>query len=490
MTNKMTTRYSNHPYPCGRIRPAGLSRREILRHAACGFGGLALANIALQEAYADTEKASKADVANLDGGLHHRARAKHVIFLYMDGGPSQMDTFDPKPELNKRNGEPFAMKKERTQFDNNGLTLGSPWKFTQYGESGLPISELFPHVAEHADRLLMVRSMTSQFSEHTSANYFLHTGLGFAGRPSIGSWVTYGLGSVCENLPGYVVLNGGLTPPGGLDNFSSGFLPADFQASVFGSSKIPVANLSDPQPSPLTGTRDLLRALDEAAATHLGKPDAVEAAIRNYELAFAMQAAVPELVDLADESAATLTAYGVDHPNQPTAIYARQCLLARRLVERGVRFIELTCPSTGGNDRWDQHSNLRKGHTDNAVAVDQPIGALINDLAQRGLLDQTLLVFAGEFGRTPFAQGSDGRDHNPFGFTVWLAGGGVAGGKTFGATDEFGYRAVEDPLMMHDLHAMILYMLGVDHRRLTFRFGGRDMRLTDVHGEIFPQWLA
>jgi len=485
---------ASRPRPfAGTMRPGragrwgfSFSRRDFLRDAACGFGGIALAALAAREGMAANTDAAAED---LRGGLHHRARARHVIFLYMDGGPSQMDTFDPKPELQKRHGQPFAMKIERTQFDNNGSTLASPWEFAPHGQSGLPISALFPHLAKHADELLVVRSMTSQFSEHTSANYFLHTGLGFAGRPSIGAWVTYGLGSECENLPSYIVLNGGLTPPGGLDNFSSGFLPADFAASTLNSSPSPIANIRDPHPSSVGGTRDLLRALDAAAAEQLGNPDAIEAAIRNYELAFAMQAAVPELVDLAGESEVTRQAYGIDHPHPPTAIYARQCLLARRLVERGVRFIELTCPAVG-HDRWDQHANLKKGHEDNALAVDQPIGALIEDLKQRGLLDQTLLVFAGEFGRTPFAQGSDGRDHNPFGFSVWLAGGGMAGGTTYGATDEFGYRAVENPLMMHDLHAMILYALGIDHRRLTFRFGGRDMRLTDVHGEIIPAWLA
>jgi hypothetical protein len=474
-------------YPCGRLRAFQPSRRELLTQAACGFGSVALAALAKPTFAAEDGDNSSARKAN---GLHHRQRAKNIIFLYMDGGPSQMDTFDPKPRLTRENGQPFAMKKERTQFDNNGTTLGSPWKFQQYGESGIPISELFPHVARHADRLCVVRSLTSDFSEHTSANYFLHTGHGFAGRPSLGAWATYGLGSECENLPGYVVLNGGLTPPGGLDNFASGFLPADYQASLFGSGPAPIANLSDPVRRSIPGRRDLLRQLDRQSATRMGDPPAVEAAIRNYEMAFAMQTAVPDLVDLSAESQSTLDAYGVDSEFQPTAIYGRQCLLARRLVERGVRFVELTCPSIGGNDRWDQHSNLKKGHEENARAVDQPIAALLGDLASRGLLEQTLVVFAGEFGRTPFAQGNNGRDHNPFGFTVWMAGGGVAAGTIYGATDEYGYKAVENPLQMHDLHAMMLYQMGIDHRRLTFRFGGRDMRLTDVHGRIIPELVG
>lgn len=451
----------------------GLSRKQFLQSAGCGFGAVAMS-------------AMGADIAQ--AGLHHPAPAKNIIFLYMDGGPSQVDTFDPKPLLRKKDGQPFGMKKEKTQFDNNGNTLGSPWEFQQHGESGIPISSLFPHVAKHADRLCVIRSMTSEFSEHTSANYFLHTGLGQIGRPSMGAWATYGLGTENDNLPGFVVLNGGLTPPGGLDNFASGFLPAKHQASLFASGKNPVANLtSRDDRRRLNRKRALLRQLDRQVATNWGNPDPLEASIANYELAFQMQSAVPELTDFSDESQATRDAYGVDDANTKKASYARQCLLARRMVERGVRFIELTCPATNGNDRWDQHRNLRKGHNDNAMVVDQPIAGLIGDLESRGMLDETLVVFAGEFGRTPFAQGKDGRDHNPFGFSIWMAGGGVQGGTIYGATDEYGYKVVENPLMIHDLHAMMLHQLGIDHKRLTFRFGGRDMRLTDVHGTIVPE---
>lgn len=265
-------------YPCGRIRPLELSRRKILQDAACGFGAVALAALTGNR---DISAAQPNGQTTSSEGLHHPARARHVIFLYMDGGPSQMDTFDPKPLLTELNGQPFTMKKEKTQFDNDGSVLGSPWKFNNYGESGLPISDLFPHVAQHADRLCVVRSMTSEFSEHTSANYFLHTGWGFAGRPSMGAWMTYGLGSECNELPGYVVLNGGLTPPGGLDNFASGFLPADFQASVFGTGATPIANLRELGSTSLAGRRDLLKDLDRAAADQLGAPDGIEAAIRN-----------------------------------------------------------------------------------------------------------------------------------------------------------------------------------------------------------------
>ncbi len=472
-----------HNYPCGRVRPLH-NRREWLRHSACGFGALALSQLLMRKAPAGSR-------AGLLTELHHVAKAKHVIFLYMDGGPSQMDTFDPKPLLAKYHGKPFPVKAEPTQFDNNGNTLQSPWQFAQYGESGLWISSLFPHLSKHADRLAVVRSMTSEFSEHTSANYFLHTGLGIAGRPSMGAWLSYGLGSESDNLPDFVVINGGLTPPGGLENFGSGFLPAAHQASLFEPKADPIANLAPPtkiSSERFAAKRRLLSELDASYLDTSGRADAIESAISNFELAYAMQDSVPEAADFAKESAETLSMYGVDHGNKPTSIFARECLMARRLVERGVRMIELTCPSVGA-DRWDQHSNLEKGHNDNALAVDQPIAALLTDLADRGLLNETLVVWAGEFGRTPFAQGSNGRDHNPFAFSVWLAGGGIRGGTTYGETDEFGYKVVEGRAEIHDLHATILHVLGIDHERLTFRFGGRDHRLTDVHGHVIRDIL-
>ncbi len=470
------------PYPCQRVRPC-YSRRQMLQQAACGFGTLGLAALMHKTGQAGSGQLST---------LHHTARAKHVIFLYMDGGPSQMDTFDPKPMLSKYHGKPFPMKAEPTQFDNNGSTLESPWKFARHGDSGLWISSLFPHLSRHADRLAVVRSLTSQFSEHTSANYFLHTGLGIAGRPSMGAWLSYGLGSENDNLPDYVVINGGLTPPGGLENFGSGFLPAAHQASLFTPTAAPIANLAPPKqssPERLNGQRQLLARLDQQYLSATGEADAVESAISNFELAYAMQASVPEAANFASENAATLSMYGIDSPNKATAIFGRECLMARRLVERGVRMIELTCPSVG-HDRWDQHSNLRKGHEDNALAVDQPIAGLLDDLAARGLLEETLVVWAGEFGRTPFAQGANGRDHNPFAFSVWLAGGGIRGGVTYGETDEFGYKVVDKKLEMHDLHATILHQLGIDHERLTYRFGGRDHRLTDVHGHVIQDIIA
>ena len=486
---------------CGRYLPRPISRREMLRKGAAGFGAMALSALAAEWGVAAGGESAKPQAAISIGGAgsdlrirspHFAPRVKNVIFLYMDGGVSQVDSFDPKPLLTRDHGKPFSMKMEPTQFNNNGNTLGSPWKFKNYGQSGLPVSELFPHIAECADELAMIRSMTSGFSEHTNANYFLHTGSGLQGRPSMGAWVGYGLGSESKNLPGFVVLNGGLIPPGGLDNFNSGFLPAAYQGSIFKAAKQPVANVQ-----PLEATQklqrsklDLVARLDAGLTQRIGHVDQVESAIANYELAYQMQMAVPELMDLTGETEATKRLYGFEAAYDKTRTYAMQCLLARRLIERGVRFVELTCPSTSGNDRWDAHQNLRKNHTDNALATDQPIAGLLRDLKSRGLLNETLVVWAGEFGRTPFAQGSDGRDHNPFGFSVWMAGGGIKGGTAYGATDEYGYKAVESKHQMHDLHATMLHLLGLDHKRTTYRWGGRDMRLTDVHGELIEGVLA
>ncbi len=467
----------NNSTHCHRFRPVPISRRQMLSECASGFGAVALAAMAN-------------DLARGSGGTsrtHFPAKAKSVIFLYMDGGPSQLDTFDPKPLLDQYNGQDPSkfFKVEPTQFNNNGTVLASPWKFNQYGQSGIPVSDLFPHLATCVDELAVVRSMVSEFPEHTFANYFLHTGSGLQGRPSMGAWVNYGLGSECDNLPGFVVLNGGLIPPGGIDCFGNGFLPATFQGSIFKPSGSAVANV-DRREATLQRQReklDLVKGLDGLAGRQFGAHDSIESAIANYELAFQMQMAVPDLMDLSKESNLTRSLYGLDAAYEPTRIYAAQCLLARRLVERGVRFIELTCPNVG-SDRWDQHSNLKEGHESNARAVDQPIAGLLKDLRQRGMLDETLVVWAGEFGRTPFAQGANGRDHNPMGFTIWMAGGGVKPGTIYGATDEWGYKAIENRSEIHDLHATMLHLLGVDHTKSTFRFGGRDMRLTDVKGHV------
>lgn len=478
-------------YHCQRFRTPPTNRRDMLSKCASGFGALALSALGAERGFATDVGGEGPGFAG--HGPHHEVRAKNVIFLYMDGGPSQIDTFDPKPMLDKYNGKDPGnlFQVEPTQFNNNGKVLASPWKFKQYGESGIQVSELFPNVATCVDELAVVRSMTSEFPEHTFANYFLHTGSGLQGRPSMGAWVNYGLGSECQNLPGFVVLNGGLIPPGGLDCFGSGFLPASYQGSVFKPSGSGVANITPAEES-LEIQREkleLINQLDSLAATKFGKHDSLESAIRNYELAFAMQMEVPEVMAINDEPAHLQRAYGLESEFEPTRIYAAQCLIARRMLEKGVRFIELTCPKVGG-DRWDQHGKLKKGHENNARAVDQPIAALLKDLRQRGLLDETLVVWAGEFGRTPFAQGKDGRDHNQYGFTVWLAGGGVKPGMVYGATDEWGYKAIENRAEIHDLHATMLHLMGVDHTRSTFRFSGRDMRLTDVHGHVIHDIVA
>ena len=487
-------------FHCGRFRNIGMNRRQMLRNGACGFGAVALTALMGGKTYGSlvTESSAGGPTANDDRKeplapkpTHFAPKVKNVIYLYMDGGPSQVDTFDPKPRLAKENGEPFKMKIEPTQFNNIGKTLQSPWKFKQHGECGTPVSELFPNVAQHVDDLAIIRSMTSDFSEHTSANYFLHTGNGFQGRPSMGAWVGYVLGSECRDLPGFVVLNGGLIPPGGMDCFNSGFLPASYQGSIFNAGDKPLANISPTEESPKQQINKLqyLKRLDQGVLSSLDSDDQVEAAIANYELAFRMQSVVPDLASLDGESEKTREMYGLNAKTKGTATFGRQCLLARRMLEKGVRFIELTCPSVG-HDRWDQHGNLAAGHMDNATAVDQPIGALLTDLKQRGLFEETLVVWSGEFGRTPFAQGSNGRDHNTFGFSLWMAGGGINGGTIYGATDEYGYKAIENKVEIYDLHATMLHLLGMDHERLVYRWSGRDMRLTDVHGKVIEKILS
>ena len=476
---------------CNRFVDPPLTRRQMLRQCANGFGAVALMALMNERAYGGVQGESETGHPLEPRPAHYAPRARSVLFLYMDGGPSQVDTFDPKPRLDREHGQRIKMKTPLTQFNDVGKVLKSPWKFRHHGRCGLPVSELFPHIATCADELAVIRSMVSNFSEHTNANYFLHTGHGQQGRPSMGAWVSYGLGSDCQNLPGFIVLNGGLIPPGGLDNFHSGFLPASYQGSIFKVGKNPVANLERTEPSRESQRRKLalLGKLDRNALGRVGDSGKIEAAIANYELAFRMQMAVPELMDLDREPEVLKRAYGFDAGFEPTRTFARQCLIARRMVERGVRFIELTCPRVQG-DRWDQHSNLKEGHENNARAVDQPIAALLKDLKARGLLDETLVVWAGEFGRTPMAQGSNGRDHNPFGFSIWLAGGGVKGGTIYGATDDYGYFAIDKKVEIHDLHATMLHLLGVDHERLTYRFSSRDMRLTDVYGEVIKEILA
>jgi hypothetical protein len=476
----------------------GMTRRQMLTKASNGFGAVALSALfgrhqpqLLADSISGTAKTS----THAPRPTHFPGKVRNVIFLFMEGAVSQVDSFDYKPMLEKYHGQDPRQtigKLEKTQFANIGKVLKSPWSFRQHGQSGTWISSLFPHIASQADDLCVLRSMTSNFPEHTSANYFLHSGVGLQGRPSMGAWIAYGLGSENENLPAYVVMNGGQIPSGGLDNFTSGFLPANFQGSLLNATGTPIANVKPLEKTKAiqTAKQNLVRSLNQITLNQTQGNAALESAIINHELAARMQVAIPELLDIGNEPESIRNLYGMDSDFEHTRTYARECLLARRLVERGVRFIELTIPMVNGYQRWDAHGNLKKNHGDNARAVDQPIAGLIQDLKQRGLLDETLIVWSGEFGRTPFAQGSDGRDHNEFGFSAWMAGGGIKGGMSYGATDEWGYKAVENRLEMHDLHATMLHLLGIDHTQLTYRFGGRDIRLTDVHGRVIQEILT
>jgi hypothetical protein len=467
-----------------------LSRRHLLARASNGFGLAALAGL-----MAETAPASV---------VTHPAkrfvpRARSVIFCYMSGGVSHIDSFDPKPLLERHAGKPPPVMVARTQFNDNGVVQPAHWAFKQHGESGLPVSDLFPHMATVADELCVIRSMTAKFSEHAQGNFFMHTGFPFLGYPSAGAWTSYGLGTESRDLPGYVVLQSGgaVEPHGGVGLFGNGFLPAQHQASLLRIDEPePVRNIRPRELATMQRRRlDFIGELDQGFLGELGPHREVEAAIQNYEMAWRMQSAVPELCDLSGESEATKKLYGIDGPEGTRRAYGKQCLLARRLVERGVRFIELSClpqklGAGQGANPWDQHGQLREGHGNMAWQVDQPIAGLLKDLKSRGLLDSTLVVWAGEFGRTFFAQGSDGRDHNPYGFSIWMAGGGVRGGMTLGETDDLGYHAVEKVQTVYDLWATVLYLLGVDHEQLTYLFSGRNFRLTDVHGHVMREILA
>lgn len=461
-----------------------LSRRELLRRCSLGFGGLALSSLFSQPA--------------LGAASRPKTHAKNVIFCYMSGGVSHVDSFDPKPALRRLHGKAMPVPVQRTVFNNNGNIMGSPWETKRYGQSGLELTNLFPYIADCADDLTIIRSMTSKVSEHAQGNYFFHTGFPFMGHPSAGAWMNYGLGSENKNLPGFVVLQSGgaVVPHGGVGLYSNGYLPGQHQASIIkADGGVSLPNIK-PAESDVAQRRRLgfIGELDQGFA-QAGEDPQVEAAIRNSETAYRMQSAVPELCDFAGESEATKKMYGFDSPDKLTSSYARQALLARRLVERGVRFVELSCLTAGigaggAANPWDQHGAIEKGHGAMARQVDQPIAALLKDLKQRGMLKDTIVIFSGEFGRTPFSQGSDGRDHNPYGFSLWVAGGGFKPGLAYGATDELGYYAVDQPLTVYDLWATILHQLGLDHEKLTYRFGGRDFRLTDVHGQVIQAVLA
>lgn len=460
-----------------------MHRRQFLQTSSLGFGWLGLSHLAGAAALKP----------------HFPPKAKSVILCYMSGGVSQVDSFDPKPLLHKLAGQPMPMPVKATMFNNVGTIMPSPWEFRQNGDSGLPVSGLFPHMAAMADDLCVIRSMTSKASEHAQGNFHFHSGFSFQGHPSAGAWMSYGLGSESTDLPAYVVLRSGAAtdPIGGSGIYSSGFLPAQHQASFLTVDRDPALPNLKASESSDAQLREIaaMRALDQRFSAQTGRVSAVEAAITNYETAFRMQSSVPEACELKGESEATKKLYGIDSANPELAAYARQCLTARRLVERGVRFIELSCLQGTKKiappiNPWDQHNNLKEGHADMAAQVDQPIAALLRDLKARGLLESTIVIFSGEFGRTPFAQGSDGRDHNPYGFSLWVAGGGFKPGFSYGATDDFGYHAVEDRLSVYDLWATVQHQLGIVPEDLTYLFGGRYFRLIDVEGRVIKALVS
>ena len=460
------------------------SRREFLTHAGSGLGALAL-----------TSLLGESGLAAAGGGPlaarkpHHRPTAKSVIWCFMEGGPSHIDTFDPKPALEKYAGQPMPESYGRPATampgTANNTLMPSQREWSQYGESGLWVSNWYPHVAEHVDDLAVIRSCQADGLNHVGSVCQMNTGSILAGRPSMGAWVTYGLGAANRNLPTFVILNNGRRINGGARNWSAGFLPAAYQGTFFQQEGAPIPNI-EPPPS-VSGRRqrgklDLLGALNRLHAERHPHESELDARLESYELAYRMQAHAPEAIDLSRESAATKQLYGIGE--EPTDRYGTNLLLARRLVERGVRFVEAYC---GG---WDAHRKIEENHTKWCGASDKPIAGLLTDLKARGLLDETLVVWGGEFGRTPFNEKGDGRDHNPWGFTIWMAGGGVKGGQTVGATDEIGLRAVEKPYHVHDIHATILHLLGLNHLDLTYLHNGRSERPTVNGGKLIAEALA
>ncbi len=459
-----------------------ISRREILRSTSCGFGLLAFAGL-----FGKTVQAAS-DSANplLPKKPHFAPRAKRVIFMFMQGGPSHVDMFDYKPALERDDGKaPSATGNYKA---GNRKLMKSPWQFPKSGQSGLPISELLPNLATQADDLCLLNSMVTDLPNHPQAAVQLHTGSFQFVRPSMGAWILYGLGTENQELPGFITINP-ITRVGGAVNFGSSFLPAPFQGTPIGGERQDLSQVAIPNIANRSLTReqqrkqlDLLQSLNRDRLAEDKVNSELEGVIESYELAFRMQTAVPKIMDFADESPSTLESYGIG--GGVTDGFGRQCLMARRFAEAGVRFIEV---GLGG---WDQHGNLRTALTKNCTSIDKPIAALIADLKQRDMLKDTLVVWGGEFGRTPHAQKTDGRDHNATGFSMFLAGGGVKGGIRYGATDEHGIRAEENKMHVHDLHATILHLLGLDHERLTYRYSGRDFRLTDVHGVVAKDILA
>ena len=452
------------------------SRRQFFLDAGKGFGSVALANMVAQAA--------------------DQARAKRVIFLFMHGGVSHVDTFDPKPALTKFDGQPLpgsfgqGMITSRIDF-RKALMRGSPWNFTRAGQSGLEISDLYPNLQQHADKLAVVRSCYSDAFDHAPAIYLRTSGSQFPGKPSLGAWTVYGLGSENKNLPSFVVMSDGAMKSGS-GAYGSGFLPALFQGTVFRGGQNPVLHLASPDgvsDEAQKETLGLITRMNRRYSASREDDTNLDARIASYELAYRMQSEAPDVVDLATESAATKKLYGIGEPM--TDDFGRKCLLARRLVERGVRFVQLYSGTNLGDDWDDAHNDLLGSHNKMAKKSDLPIAGLLADLEGLGLLDSTLVVWSTEFGRTPLAEGKNGRDHHPYGFSMWMAGAGTKGGRALGATDEFGLRAVEERKSVHDMHATIFRMLGMDHTQVTYRFQGRDQRLTDVHGEgEFTKWLV
>ncbi len=460
-----------------------LRRREMLKSAGAGFGALALAGLLGEE----SRGASESALATKPG--HHAARAKRVIFLFMHGGPSQVDTFDYKPLLQRDHGKSLPFDRPRVVSSKTGGLLGSPFRFDRHGESGLWVSELFPKIAGCVDDLCVINGMHGSNSRHGGALLELHTGSDTFVRPSMGSWITYGLGSENQDLPGYITICPNLSH-GGVNNWSSAFLPAAYQGTPIGYTGTPIDDARLPFIENDGTSRDLQRAqldfvqrLNQNHLEESGEDQILEGRIAAFELAYRMQGVAPEVQDVSNESPATRKLYGLDDPT--TRPFGMQCLMARRFSERGVRFVQAS-----HSYKWDQHGGLRTALPRNCNEVDQPIAGLLQDLKARGLLEDTLVLWGGEFGRTPTSQGNDGRDHNPQGYTMWLAGGGVKGGHVHGKTDDYGYFAVEDKVHVHDLHATILHLLGLDHTRLTYRYSGRDFRLTDVFGEVITDLFA
>jgi hypothetical protein len=465
-----------------------IHRREMLRRAGCGFGLLAAADLLGTPRSATAGNRTVNPLAPVTS--HFAPRARSCIFLYMPGGPSQIDLFDPKPEVTKYHGQPLPIEKPKLMHSKTTDLFGSLWKFDRHGESGIEISRLLPHLAGRADDLCVIRSMVADNINHTGAALQMNTGEQAFSRPSIGSWVTYGLGSENDNLPGFVVI--APQPPfQGAPLWSSSFLPAAYQGTWIQNLDQPISDLPA-QPNDLPWQWQKLNVLNQLNREHLRErpfESDLEARIASFELAFRMQMEAPEAFDLSQESEMSKSLYGLD--DRATQVFGRQCLLARRLVERGVRFVQVYDTGRGDStNTWDHHGGIPNGLPDRCRGIDKPIAGLIADLKQRGLLDETLIVWGGEFGRTPTREGTDGRGHHPFGFTMFLAGGGVKGGHVHGATDDFGWWAVKDKVHVHDLHATILHLMGIDHERLTYRFGGRDFRLTDVYGSVASEILA